>query len=1014
MPATLLTSDAKEALRKKIRLLRPLLLDQLLDAAKGEYRLEVSIEKAKLPEARHRRRERLEAWLLEQGRGCADQTKKAKGNTDALRDRFLLQAVKEAAHTWLNRLVMLRILEQHGLMSPAVLTGGWKSAAYEQEFIHYVGPLAEDDTRGYRDLLETVFGELALELPGLFGPVGLVNLFPIPTALLRELVEALNDPALDTAWGDDMTLGWIYQYWNDPEREQLDAKITDGGKIEPHEIASKTQMFTERYMVEWLLQNSLGLTWLSICKKNGWRAEAEGVVSVLDERRAAFRKQREAGELALDALMPIHGALEDAWKYYVPQPIPEDAVAKAPPSIREVKLLDPACGSGHFLVSAFGLFVAMYTEEAKNRGETWSSEQIAEDILANNLYGIDIDARAIQIAAAALWLKAKLTAPNAKLARMNLVAPCFRLGSLPKDDPAVTTLYQELDALGVPAEATRKIVESLNGVDHLGTLLRVGSEITAITSGAEIGSLFAWAAGKKKIEIETAIAQYLDAHSTEADLGLRLEGEQLAAGLRFVRLVKEGTYDVVVGNPPYQGLSKTTQFDYVTKNYSKGKADLYAAFLERGLELVRAGGCSALITIRGWMFLGQFQDLRKEILAKHRLVLGDLGWGAFEDMTDNPVTMSVIQRDTTDSRSSALSPADPTARVRTDEHRRSLAAGLLIQAGRYEFDPKGFAVIDGEPIVYWWTKCSLREYERLPKLGEKYTIRKGLTSGNDVRFIRLWWESRRTDLGLFHYGGPPGTKSWMPYFTGGTAPWIQPLLQVIRWTWSGAELAHFARSRFGRGASHYFRTAVGFSMIGSGFSARAHRYPSVLGDKGGSVFPECVADVLPLMNSRWARGILESLNPTVCFQVSDLARLPLRPIESAPEVWERLETEFTAYESTREPSVEFKSPGPSPWRYAQDWAQRSVDRAENEPLPPYTPEYDEAAPEADVSFAVGVALGRFGAHGEGILEAAPESALPAGILFVSPSETLSGYNVAPGVRAACFRVGQATNKNLRQ
>src|SRR3954469_5020353 len=111
-------------------------------------------------------------------------------------------------------------------------------------------------------------------------------------------------------------LNAVYQYWNDPEREKLDEKISGGGKIEPHEIASKTQMFTERYMVEWLLQNSLGLTWLCICRRNGWTADAERMLPVLEARRVAWRAKREAGEVALDALMPIESDLEDAWKYY--------------------------------------------------------------------------------------------------------------------------------------------------------------------------------------------------------------------------------------------------------------------------------------------------------------------------------------------------------------------------------------------------------------------------------------------------------------------------------------------------------------------------------------------------------------------------------------------------------------------------------------------------------------------------------------------------------------------------
>src|SRR5262245_5980434 len=334
MRRTVLTSEAKEALRKTVRGLRSMLLHEFGDALRREYRLDFSIEKAKLPEARRCRRERLDAWLEEQERATPPKKKKDKAE---LRKRCLAAVVKEAGHTLLNRLVLLRILEHHGVVSPAVVSGGWDSPAYEHEFVHYAGPLAGDDSRGYRVLLETVFAELALDLPGLFGPVGLTSLVPIHAAVLRDVVTALNDRALDRAWGDDTTLGWVYQYWNDPEREALDAKIAGGGKIEPHEIASKTQMFTERYMVEWLLQNSLGLTWLCMCKKHGWTAEAKRVLPVLEERRADWRKKRDAGEVALDALMPISGELEEHWKYYVQQPLPDDALAQAPASVRELR-----------------------------------------------------------------------------------------------------------------------------------------------------------------------------------------------------------------------------------------------------------------------------------------------------------------------------------------------------------------------------------------------------------------------------------------------------------------------------------------------------------------------------------------------------------------------------------------------------------------------------------------------------------------------------------------------------
>ncbi|MBK7192722.1 MAG: hypothetical protein IPH80_09595 [Myxococcales bacterium] len=219
-------------------------------------------------------------------------------------------------------------------------------------------------------LLQLVFDDLAHELPGLYGPVRLTALVPLPPKAWKAALDVVNDPELATVWTDDTALGWIYQYWNDPEREALDAKLAARAKLENHELASKTQMFTERYMVEWLLHNSLGQQWLATCRQHGWKAEVEssGVLDALEARRADWRAKREAGEVALDALMPIAEGLEDRWKYWVPQPLPDDAVASAPVSVRDLKVLDPACGSGHFLVIAMDLLFALYQEEARHRG----------------------------------------------------------------------------------------------------------------------------------------------------------------------------------------------------------------------------------------------------------------------------------------------------------------------------------------------------------------------------------------------------------------------------------------------------------------------------------------------------------------------------------------------------------------------------------------------------------------------------------------------------------------------
>ncbi|MBI4818896.1 MAG: BREX-6 system adenine-specific DNA-methyltransferase PglX [Deltaproteobacteria bacterium] len=998
---TTLTPDAKQQLSTTIRALRERLLRDVHDEADRRYRLSVPIANAGLDAASLHLRQRLDAWLDERARAAKTRSKKDEATT---RERLLRDAEKEAAATFLNRIVLLRHLEALKLSRPEVVTGGWKSKGYK-EFREFAPTLTTDDTEGYATLLQLVFDELSFDLPGLFGDVGLTRLFAIPPATLREVIERLDDEGLASAWTDDTTLGWVYQYWNDPERESLDAKIAGGGKIEPHEIASKTQMFTERYMVEWLLQNSLGLLWLSICRKNGWTAEAESVLPALDARRAEWRKRREAGEVALDALMPIEAGLEDRWKYFVLQPIPADSVEKAPKSIRDLKLLDPACGSGHFLVIAFDLLAALYDEEDRHLGRVRTPpKQVAEAILENNLFGIDIDPRATQLAAAGLYLKAKTLARDARPKRLNLVAPVLQLASLPKDDPALVQLRKELrEEVGISEALTDRIVTALEGVDHLGSLLKVDAAVEDAITAADLevekktgqGDLFrGYEAQQMKVPVAQArtsaldgIEKFLATHSVSGDLGLRLDGEQLAAGMRFVRMARAGTYDLVVGNPPYQGTSKLANAAYVAKHYPRGKADLYAAFLERGLELVRPGGISALLTMRGWMFLGQFAELRKGLLHATRPSLGDLGWGAFEHMTDNPVTMSVLVCSSSGGSSVAICPADPTARVRTDTHRHALVAGMLAQVGRYEFDPRGFEVIEGEPIVYWWSREFLSEYATTPKLGQSQTVRYGLSTQDNVRWLRRPWEVRRADVMLKSFGEKSGWdgRPWVTYIKGSEGrTWCDEVRDVVLWRAKGLELATYPENRFGRGTTWYYERGVAFANIGATFSARAHTRQSIFGHVAGSVFCRDVAEIVCLLNSERARTTMESLNPGIHFLTTDVERLPLLQIACAKEIFDRVEGVFFAHESGREASVEFRRPGRSAWTYAQDWAQRAVDRPEGAPLPPFEPVYEPAPPEAFDSFAVGVALGRFGAKGEGILDHSPDSALAAGILFLTP------------------------------
>lgn len=1012
--------EAKRALSTTIRTLRAQLIDDLRVATETAYRLTGNAAAAGLDEAARARRRRLEKWADEQRR--AQPRAGAKGSRSA--EDFYREAEKQAAYTLLNRLVLLRIMETPGaagvpLRTPAVVTGGWDSRAYKDFRQLAPGLMHGDETEGYAFLLRLTFEDLATELPGVFGPAGVADLVPIPAATLRRVIDALNAEALHSCWTDDMTLGWVYQYWNDPEREAIDVKLNAGGKVEPHEIASKTQMFTERYMVDWLLQNSLGPMWIAMCRKYGWtpEVEADGTLDRLEQRRTQWRAKRAAGEVALTDLMPMQTESEHRWAYYLPQPIPDDAVTNAPTSLRDIKLLDPAVGSGHFLVVAFDLLLALYREEARHRGEAgedrWSTRRSVESILSNNLHGIDLDPRAVQIAAAALWLKAKHASPEARPERLNLVASNLRLASLADDDPALVELRREVQRdTGVSGELTNTLIHALHGADHLGSLLKVEAAVDDALAQhedvfgpakAEQGDLFKGFQPQQErlpIRLDDAKAKllkrfesFLTKHTGGDDLGLRLRGEQLAAGVRFVQMVKERTYDLVVANPPYQGTSKMANASYIENEYLFGKADLYAAFLLRGLQLVRDGGVSAMLTMRNWMFTKQYAKLREYLLGNFDIrALGDFAVGAFDEVPNDvlSVTVSVAHRSPHRlERSVAQQPTPPDDisydRARTQRKR----AATVCHEGVHTFDPAELKVVPEWPLVHWWSDKLLEQVSNTQLIGKVGALPIGLQTGNNDRFLRRPWEVRPGSVETNRDFRPcvDDSKPWKAYVKGAAGVrWFEPLSFVVSYARPNhAEFGTLSSARYGQGAAHYYREGVAYNTKGIEFSARAIRFASVFDVEGRSLFGVPRAEALTLLNSPIVRYVAASLNPTIHFTAGDVARIPFLEIGDSNAIFTRLEDAFGAHESRREPSVEFRRPGPSPWRYAQEWAQAAVDRPAGVPLPEYVEQLDPEPATDHLSFALGVALGRFGPSGEGVLDPATadlSDALPYGLLFL--------------------------------
>ena len=414
--------------------------------------------------------------------------------------------------------------------------------------------------------------------------------------------------------------------------------------------------------------------------------------------------------------------------------------------------------------------------------------------------------------------------------------------------------------------------------------------------------------------------------------------------------------------------------------------------------------------------------------------LGDFAIGAFDEVPNDvlSVTVSVLHRSAHRPEPSIAqqpTPPDVTSydRARTQRKR----AATLCHEGRHTFDQAALKVVPEWPLIYWWGNSELERYRAYPLVSSSFAIFPGVKTGDHDRFLRRWFEMPSTPIALAQQSNE--TASWPSYLKGASGcEWIEPVQYVIAWANASLQLKVFgAYCKPGtvrlRDPSLFFRLGISYAVIGATFSARAHRLPGVFDNMGPTSFPDSIANAICLMNSAAARSTLNALNPGLHFEIADVERLPVFEIEDATSIFGVIERSFAVHESHREPSVEFRRAGPSPWRHAQEWAQAAVDRPEGTPLPEYVEQLDPEPSTDHLSFALGVALGRFGpADGtvEGILDPATADlshALPHGILFLDTTLDAEdrrdglGHPAAAPLQAAWAEHGPAigTKRSLR-
>jgi len=513
--------------------------------------------------------------------------------------------LRDAAFTTLNRFVALKMLEARELVQECI-TKGEQSAGYREFCGMAPGLPLLPESAGYRLYLESLFDELSTEVKVLFDRRDPSSALWPKRATFERLLEILNAAELAGVWGEDETIGWVYQFFNGQD-ERRKMREESQAPRNSRELAVRNQFFTPRYVVQFLTDNTLGRIWY----------EMRGTKTTLAER----------------------------CEYMVRKP-GEEFAPRAKKDPRDLRVLDPACGSGHFLLYAFDLLLAVYEEayadpsspKSEATGKTLAEDYPSLDalkkavpalVLAHNLHGVDIDPRCAQIAQLALWMRAQKAyrdfgigrGERAQIRRSNIVVA----EPLVADDQIAKEFVAKLGDAELGRVLT-SLVESLSLAGDLGLLLRVEQLVKRQAKRGRTGDLFA----PPEERIRAALDRFVSDERSRANTRRRLFADDTAHGVALLG-VAETKFDTILMNPPF-GNGSTRAKKAFDAAYPRTRNDVYASFVERGIELLATRGRLGAISSRTGFFLSSFQQWREDILLKTAppVVFADLGAGVLD------------------------------------------------------------------------------------------------------------------------------------------------------------------------------------------------------------------------------------------------------------------------------------------------------------------------------------------------------------------------------------------------